>query len=70
MELKIELMKLKKTQKDLIAELQNNGIKVTPAEMSIAINGIMNTPKGKMLVTETEKIIERWKVDEEQTDRP
>lgn len=64
MEIKIELMRLKKTQKDLITELQNSGIRVTPCEMSNSLNGVLKTDKAETLINESEKIIEKWKCEQ------
>lgn len=66
MEIKIELMKLNKKQRDLVSELQKLGYKVGPADMSAAINGYLNTPKGEKIIEESEKIIERWKSENEE----
>lgn len=66
MEIKIELMRLKKTQKDLITELQSNGIKVTPAEISNSLSGVLKTEKAEMLISESERIIEKWKEENQE----
>lgn len=69
MELKIELMKLGKRQKDLIPELREKGYKVNPGDMSAYLSGYIVTPKSQEVLKECENIIERWKADEKQTDR-
>lgn len=63
MEIKIELIKLGKTQRNLIMELQKLGYKISPGDMSAIISGALNTPKAKSVLEDTEKIINKWKED-------
>ena len=63
MEIKIELLKLKKRQVDLIAELQKLGHKVTPADLSSYLSGALKTPKAEAVIEDSERIIEKWKTE-------
>ena len=61
MEIKIELLKLGKRQKDLIAELRGRGFKVSPSDFSCMVNGYLQTPKAEKVLAESEVIINEWK---------
>lgn len=63
MEIKLELIKLGKRQKDVVFELQKLGYKVSPADMSSILSGYLKTPKAEKIIEESEKIIEKWKED-------
>jgi len=60
MEYKIELIKLGKTQADVVRTMLERGIKVDPSELSLALGG-RQRPKHQMLREKTEEIIEEWK---------
>ena len=60
MEYKIELLKLGKTQRDLILELKDRGIICTPPEMSTALSGVVR-PKFDAIRKASEEIIAEWK---------
>ena len=59
MEIRIELLKLKKTQIDLQKELEKEGISAYPSQICRAING-ENAPKYQLIRDEVSKIIYKW----------
>ncbi|MCQ2525026.1 MAG: hypothetical protein MJ123_11870 [Lachnospiraceae bacterium] len=59
MEIRIELLKLKKTQIDLQKELEKEGISAYPSQICRAING-ENSPKYQLIRDEVSKIIYKW----------
>jgi hypothetical protein len=60
MEIKVELLRLGKLQKDLILELNKRGINCAQQEVSSALAGLPR-PKFDRIRAESEKIIEEWK---------
>lgn len=60
MEYKIELMKLGKTQRDVVKALADKGITTSTPDLCAALKGLPR-PKYEMLRSETEKIIDEWK---------
>ena len=63
MEIKIELLKLGKTQKQLRDALEKRGITATPCQISLAIRGGY-TPKEEVIRNESMKIISEWQQEE------
>lgn len=63
MELKIELMRLNRSQLDLVAELNKHGLKCTQQEVSLSMKGLPR-PKFDRIREESEKIINEWKAAE------
>lgn len=67
MEYKIELLKLGKTQRDLIKGLASRGIITNPPEMSTALSGVAR-PKFDDIRKASEEIIAEWKSEAENND--
>lgn len=63
MNLKIRLMQCGKKQIDVVQKLNEQGINVTQAELSLYINGRVNPPKSELVLAEAEKIIEEWEAE-------
>jgi hypothetical protein len=60
MEIKVELLLLKKKQIDLLFELNNRGIRCSAQELSMALRGCPR-PKFDKMRAMSEEIIKEWK---------
>ena len=60
LDIKIRLLRLGKTSKDLITALHDKGLRVSPPEMSLFINGISKTPKAEQVLKEADGILKEW----------
>lgn len=58
--IKARLAFLNKTSRDVIFELNNRGIKITPGEFSAMINKALRTPKANSICELADKIITEW----------
>ncbi len=60
-EIRIRLMKLGRNQVDLIPELKKCGIdKISPAELSVALKGLSQSPKSQNILSMSNEIVTRW----------
>lgn len=65
--IKVRLMELGKNQVDLIPELAKRDIKVSPPELSLAINGVSQSPKSMNIVSAANEIVSSWEQQQART---
>lgn len=58
--IKVRLAELGKKQVDLIPELAKMGLKVNPAELSLAILGRSQQPKTEKILSAANEIVSTW----------
>lgn len=58
--IKARLCLLGKKIKDLIPELEKCGLKVTPADLSNALNGVNTAPRAQQIVSTANRIVNEW----------
>lgn len=61
METKVRLVKIKKSQRELLNELKKRGFTIYEGELSEMLSGEKKTPKTKIILKECNKIINEWK---------
>lgn len=67
MDIKIDLLKLKKTQNDLRAEMYRMGFFCTSSQLSLAVNDD-HMPKSEAIRQKAREIISVWKSETEMSD--
>lgn len=65
--IKVRLIELGKKNIDLIPELNKRGMNVAPSELSLAINGVLQSPKAEKIVSAANEIVLCWEQEQAKT---